>query len=153
LTSFFSTDCLSLYCCSIWIWEDITERKRTEEEKGRLQEQLVQAQKMESIGQLAGGVAHDFNNMLQAILGNAALAMQVTPAEGPVRECLEEIEKSAQRSAELTKQLLAFARKQTIQPKVLDLNDTVGGMLKMLRRLIGEDIELAWLPGPDLWPV
>jgi len=114
---------------------------------------LIQAQKMESIGRLAGGVAHDFNNMLQVILGNTALALQDLPANNPVRESLEEIEKSAQRSADLTRQLLAFARKQTIAPRVLDLNDTVGGMLKMLRRLIGEDIDLSWMPGPELWPV
>ena len=133
--------------------EDITERKRGEAEREKLQEQLTQAQKMESVGRLAGGVAHDFNNMLQAILGNAALALEQIPADSPVRENLEEVLKSAQRSADLTRQLLAFARKQTIQPKVLDLNDTVGGMLKMLRRLIGEHIDLVWMPGADLWPI
>jgi len=101
------------------------------------------------VGRLAGGVAHDFNNMLQAILGNVALALDDLPPGTSVRENLEEIQKSAQRSAELTRQLLAFARKQTIQPKILDLNDTVAGMLKMLRRLIGEDVNLAWLPGAD----
>jgi signal transduction histidine kinase len=102
---------------------------------------------------LAGAVAHDFNNMLQVILGNVALAREEVPPGSALGESLEEIRKSAQRSADLTRQLLAFARKQTIQPKVLDLNDTVAGMLKMLRRLIGEDIDLAWLPGADLWPV
>jgi CheY-like chemotaxis protein len=108
---------------------------------------------MESVGRLAGGVAHDFNNMLQAILGNAALILQDLPADSPLREGMDEIRKSAQRSADLTRQLLAFARKQTVAPKVLDLNDTVGGMLKMLRRLIGEDIDLCWMPGANLWPV
>jgi two-component system cell cycle sensor histidine kinase/response regulator CckA len=132
---------------------DITERKRAEAEREKLQSQLTQAQKMESVGRLAGGVAHDFNNMLQAILGNAALALQDLPPESPVRESLEEIEKSARRSADLTRQLLAFARKQTIAPKVLDLNETVASMLKMLHRLIGEDIELTWTPGASLWPV
>jgi PAS domain S-box-containing protein len=132
---------------------NLTERKRAEAEKDKLQTQLTQAQKMESVGRLAGGVAHDFNNMLQVILGNAALALQDQPKGSPMRESLEEIEKSARRSADLTRQLLAFARKQTIAPKVLDLNDTVAGMLKMLRRLIGEDIELAWIPGANLWPV
>ena len=132
---------------------DITELRRAEQEKEKLQAQLAQSQKMESVGRLAGGVAHDFNNMLQAILGNAALALEDLPPESPLRESLEEIQKSAQRSADLTCQLLAFARKQTIQPRVLDLNDTVAGMLKMLRRLIGEDLHLAWLPGADLWPV
>ena len=132
---------------------DITERKRAEAEREKLQSQLTQAQKMESVGRLAGGVAHDFNNMLQSILGNTALALQDLPPESPVQENLEEIQKSAERSADLTRQLLAFARKQTIQPKVLDLNDTVEGMLKMLRRLIGEDVHLAWLPGADLWRI
>jgi PAS domain S-box-containing protein len=133
--------------------EDITGRKRAEKERQRLQEQLTQAQKMESVGRLAGGVAHDFNNMLQAILGNVALALEDIPPESPLRESLEEIQKAAKRSADLTQQLLAFARKQTIVPRVLDLNDTVPGMLKMLRRLIGEDIHLAWMPGANLWQV
>jgi PAS domain S-box-containing protein len=132
---------------------DITELKRAEAEKATLQGQLAQAQKMESVGRLAGGVAHDFNNMLQAILGNVALALDDLPKGAPVRDNLEEIQKSAEHSAELTRQLLAFARKQTIQPKVLDLNETVAGMLKMLGRLIGEDILLAWMPGAGLWPV
>jgi PAS domain S-box-containing protein len=139
--------------CLITITADITERKRAEEERQRLQEQLTQAQKMESVGRLAGGVAHDFNNMLQVILGNADLALQELPPESPARECVEEIEKSARRSADLTRQLLAFARKQTIAPKVLDLNDIVSGMLKMIQRLIGEDINLSWNPGACLWPV
>jgi signal transduction histidine kinase/ActR/RegA family two-component response regulator len=129
------------------------EREQAQGEREKLQTQLTQAQKMESVGRLAGGVAHDFNNMLQAILGNAALALEDLPPDSPVREELEEIERSARRSADLTQQLLAFARKQTISPRVLDLNDTVAGMLKMIRRLIGEDLELAWMPGPSLWPV
>ncbi len=129
---------------------DITERKQAEKEKEKLQAQLTQAQRMESVGRLAGGVAHDFNNMLQAILGNVSLAMEDLPPDSPVRESLEEIEKSAHRSADLTRQLLAFARKQTIAPRLLDLNDTVEGMLKMLRRLIGEDIDLAWMPRADV---
>ena len=135
------------------IGTDITERRRAEAEKAQLQAQLFQAQKIESVGRLAGGVAHDFNNMLQAILGNAALALDESPPGSVLRECLEEIQKSALRSADLTRQLLAFARRQTIQPKVLDLNNTVAGTLKMLRRLIGEDIDLVWMPGADLWPV
>ena len=138
---------------SVGTIQDITERKRAEEEKAKLEGQLQQAQKMESVGRLAGGVAHDFNNMLGVILGHAELALeQVGPAQ-PLHADLVEIRKAAQRSADLTRQLLAFARKQTIAPKVLDLNETVAGMLKMLRRLIGEDIDLAWQPGADLWPV
>jgi PAS domain S-box-containing protein len=131
---------------------DITARKRAEAEKERLEEQLQQAQKMESVGRLAGGVAHDFNNMLGVILGHADLALEQMAAEHPVHADLAEIRKAAGRSADLTRQLLAFARKQTIAPKVLDLNETVEGMLNMLRRLIGEDIQLNWHPGAELWP-
>lgn len=132
---------------------DITEQRKAQEEKERLQAQLLQAQKMESVGRLAGGVAHDFNNMLQAILGYSDLSLAQIEETSPVHEGLLEIRKAALRSADLTRQLLAFARKQTASPKILDLNDTVAGMLKMLQRLIGEDIDLAWLPGHDLWPV
>ena len=122
-------------------------------EKRKLQEQLVQSQKMESIGRLAGGVAHDFNNMLGVIIGHAELAMgQVDPSH-PMLAHLREIWAAADRSTNLTRQLLAFARKQTVTPRVLDLNETVEDMLKILRSLIGEDIDLAWQPGDGLWPV
>jgi PAS domain S-box-containing protein len=132
---------------------DITSRKRAEEERAKLQSQLLQAQKMESVGRLAGGVAHDFNNMLQAILGHTELALAKVDPSQPLFPDLQEIRKAAERSATLVRQLLAFARKQTISPKVLDLNETVKGMLKMLRRLIGEDLDLAWMPGQGLRPV
>jgi PAS domain S-box-containing protein len=132
---------------------DITEQRQAQEEKERLQAQLLQAQKMESVGRLAGGVAHDFNNMLQTILGYSDLSLAQIEATSPVCEGLMEIRKAAMRSADLTRQLLAFARKQTVIPKILDINDSVAGMLKMLQRLIGEDIDLAWLPGYDLYPV
>ncbi|MHB1015281.1 MAG: PAS domain-containing protein [Desulfurivibrionaceae bacterium] len=132
---------------------DITGRKQAEEEKKKLQAQLLQAQKMESVGRLAGGVAHDFNNMLQTILGYSDLSLAQVEETSPMHEGLLEIRKAALRSADLTRQLLAFARKQTVSPKILDLNDTVAGMLKMLQRLIGENIDLAWLPGHDLRPV
>ncbi|MBN1103326.1 MAG: PAS domain S-box protein [Deltaproteobacteria bacterium] len=129
---------------------DITERKRAEEERKRLQAQLNQAQKMESVGRLAGGVAHDFNNMLGIIIGNAEMAMlQIDPSESSYKN-IHEILKASQRSADLVRQLLAFARKQTIRPEVMDLNDMVSGMLKMLHRLIGEDIRLNWIPGKDV---
>ena len=122
-------------------------------EKRKLQEQLAQSQKLESVARLAGGVAHDFNNMLGVILGLAELAMgQLNPSH-PVFSDLQEICQAADRSAALTRQLLAFARKQTVVPKVLDLNETVEGMLNMLRPLIGEDIDLVWRPGNGLWPV
>lgn len=137
----------------ILTYEDITELKLAEQERENLQAQLNQAQKMESVGRLAGGVAHDFNNMLQVILGHTELALsQMKPTEAVFAD-LQEIRNAAERSADLVRQLLAFARKQTISPKVLDLNDTVEGMLKMLRRLIGEDIDLAWLPGHNLGKV
>lgn len=135
-----------------FIW-NITDRKRQEQEKEKLQAQLTQAQRMESVGRLAGGIAHDFNNMLAVILGRVDMGMmRVDPAQ-PLYRDLEEIRKAAERSASLTRQLLAFARKQTVSLKVLDLNETVEGMLKILRRLIGEDIELTWLPGKNLSPV
>jgi len=118
-----------------------------------LEAQLAQSQKMESIGRLAGGVAHDFNNMLNVILGHAEMAIKTLSAEDPLRAGLCEIQKAAQRSADLTRQLLGFARRQTVAPKVLDLNETVESMLNMLRRLIGEDIELAWNPCKKLEPV
>lgn len=135
------------------ITRDITEQRRENEEREKLQAQLYQAQKMESVGRLAGGVAHDFNNMLTAILGHAELALMTCDPADPLRADLQAIEGSALRSADLVRQLLAFARKQTVAPKILDLNDTVAGMLKMLRRLIGEDITFAWMPGAGVWPV
>jgi two-component system cell cycle sensor histidine kinase/response regulator CckA len=98
-------------------------------------------------------VAHDFNNLLSVIMGHAELALaQVQPTEA-VHDDLREIRTAAERSADLTRQLLAFARRQTAAPKVLDLNETVGGMLNMLRRILGEDIDVAWIPGPDIGPV
>lgn len=133
--------------------QDINERKLAEGEALNLQHQLVQAQKMESIGRLAGGVAHDFNNMLSVIIGNAEIALEQVTDDIELRPALLDILGAAQRSAELTRQLLAFARKQVVSPKALDLNQTVDGMLKMLRRLIGEDIELVWKPAPQVWTI
>lgn len=128
---------------------DITDRKRAEEEKEKLQAQLLQSQKMESVGRLAGGIAHDFNNMLSVILGHTEMLLDRLKPDDPLLHDLRKIHTAAERSADLTRQLLAFARKQTIAPQVLDLNATVRGMLDMLRRLIGEDIDLAWMPGAD----
>jgi PAS domain S-box-containing protein len=132
---------------------DITDRKRAAAESERLHEQLAQLQKMESIGRLAGGVAHDFNNMLQAILGNVSLALDDERLTPRLREHLVEIEAAANRSADLTRQLLAFARKQTVAPRVLDLNRVIEGMLRMLGRLIGERVDLEWRPAASLGPV
>lgn len=133
-------------------WEAII-RKRTEEENVVLQEQFRQAQKMESIGRLAGGVAHDFNNMLSIIVGYAELGLDKVESNDVLKDDLHEILSAAKRSAEITKQLLTFARRQTISPLVINLNEAIQGMLKMLRRFIGENIELVWKPASDLWHV
>jgi two-component system cell cycle sensor histidine kinase/response regulator CckA len=122
---------------------DIFTGKLSRESEKKMQEAMIQSQKMEMVGQLAGGIAHDFNNMLTVILGHTEMALQKT---GSSHESLESIQKAARHSAELTRQLLAFARKQTIIPKVLNLNDTVAGMISMLDRLIGENIVLKWIP-------
>ncbi len=132
---------------------DISERKRAEAERLAMQEQLTQTSKMESVGRLAGGVAHDFNNMLGVILGTAELAMSSLEPTHPVQADLMEIRKAATRSSELTSQLLAFARRQTVVPKVIDLNTTVDSAMKMLQRLVREDIELRWTPGRAIWNV
>jgi two-component system, cell cycle sensor histidine kinase and response regulator CckA len=122
--------------------EDITERKT-------LEQQLRQSQKMEAVGQLAGGIAHDFNNLLTAINGYSELTMMRLRAEDPLRRNLEEIKKAGDRAAALTRQLLAFSRKQVLQPKVLDLNSVVSGLENMLRRLIGEDVDLRTALKPE----
>lgn len=132
---------------------DVTDVKQREKEKLQLENQLQQALKMEAIGQLAGGVAHDFNNMLGVIIGFSDLILAQEDSPQRFQAELEEIRNAALRSADLTRQLLTFARKQTVAPRVLDLNQTVEGMLNMLRRLIGENIKLIWKPGADLWPI
>ncbi len=121
---------------------DISERKRAEAALRESELQLQQSQKLEAVGQLAGGVAHDFNNLLTAILGYSELGLRRLPTESPVRRDLQEIQRAANRAASLTRQLLAFSRKQILEPEVLDLNLVVGDMHKMLHRLIGEDIDL-----------
>jgi PAS domain S-box-containing protein len=137
----------------IAVKQDITERRRAEEERQALDAQLRQAQKMESVGRLAGGVAHDFNNALGVVLGRAELALRRLEPGNPAGRHLEAIREAALRSANLTRQLLAFARRQTITPRVLDLNEAVAGMLDMLRHLIGESVCLSWTPGDGLRPV
>ncbi len=129
---------------------DITERKHAEAERERLRTQLLQAQKMESVGRLAGGVAHDFHNMLGVILGYTELAIEQLEPDDPIYADLQEVQSAAERSTALTRQLLAFARKQNTRPQIIDINDTVRDSLKMLYRLIGEEIELKWLPAEDL---
>ncbi len=135
--------------CSLAICRDITERKE-------LERQLALSQKMEAIGRLAGGVAHDshdFNNLLTVILGQTDLLLVEASPNDPTREPLEEIRQAAKRAASLTRQLLAFSRRQILQPKLLDLNSVVADMERMLTRLIGEDVEILTLRDPDLWPV
>jgi len=132
---------------------DLTARKQAEAEQEKLKEQLNQAQKMESVGRLAGGLAHDFNNMLGVILGHTELALVQAGQNQPLFNSLQEIQKAAERSANLIRQLLAFASKQTVTHRVLDLNHTIEKMLEMLRRFIGEDIQLVWLPKKTVWPV
>ncbi len=132
---------------------DISERRKADAERERLRYELMQSQKMESVGRLAGGVAHDFNNMLGVILGHTEMALDSTDPSLPIYSNLLDVFNAAKRSADLTGQLLAFARKQTIEPVVMDLNKTVSGMIKMLRRLIGEDIDLSWIPDPNLWQI
>jgi two-component system, cell cycle sensor histidine kinase and response regulator CckA len=121
---------------------DISERKRVEEALHKSEEQLQQSQKLEAIGQLAGGIAHDFNNLLTVVSGYCGLALNQLQDEEFVRHSIEEIKKAGERAASLTRQLLAFSRKQVLQPKVIDLNSVVSEMGRMLQRLIGEDIEL-----------
>jgi PAS domain S-box-containing protein len=135
------------------IVRDITERKRAEEERAQLQAQLWQAQKMETVGRLAGGIAHDFNNLLAVIMMRTELALRMAEPSTPLHHSLTAVYTTAQRSADLVRQLLGFARKQMIAPRVLDLNAAVAGALPMLNKLIGEEIELAWHPGQQLWPI
>ncbi len=135
------------------ISHDITERKQAEEEKLSLQEQLRQSQKMEAIGQLAGGVAHDFNNLLTVIKGYSQLSLLDLKEDAPLRGNIQEIEKATQRATDLTRQLLAFSRRQILDLKVLDLNTLLNDLEKMLRRIIGEDIELVTLLSEDLGKV
>lgn len=132
---------------------NITESKQAEEGRVQLEQQLRQSQKLESVGQLAGGIAHDFNNLLTAITGYSDLTLKRIEVDSPIRPGIEEIKKAGLRAASLTRQLLAFSRRQILQTKLLDLNSIVADMDKMLRRLIGEDIDLVTLLKADLAPL
>ena len=151
-TDYTNTDVLQLQLLMDGVWKQIEaihghgERLKLYQEKRELEEQVRQSQKLESVGRLAGGMAHDFNNMLQVILGYTEMGLELIPKEHPFHVDLEEIKKVGLRSAELTRQLLAFARKQAIKPKILDLSATVENTLKLLRRLIGEDIQMTLKP-------
>lgn len=166
LTGFIGFD--SVFRAKIWTDEDIDllrlagnilcgaiTREKEKREKENLSQQLIQSQKLESIGRLAGGVAHDFNNLLQVIIGFSEMAKEECPESAPeeVKKYLAEIIKAANRSAELTSHLLAFARRQTVRPVPTDINDAVNSTIKMLNRLIGENMELVWLPGGGIWEI
>jgi PAS domain S-box-containing protein len=133
--------------------QDVSDLKHAEEERRALEAQLRHSQKMDAIGRLAGGVAHDFNNMLGVILGQADMALGHLAPGDPLCRRVQAIRDAANRSAALTRQLLAFSRQQTIAPRVLDLNEQIAGMERLLRRLIGEDIALEVRGDPALWPV
>jgi PAS domain S-box-containing protein len=129
---------------------DITASKEAERSRAQLEEQLRQAQKIDSIGRLAGGVAHDFNNILTAIRGYAELLLLELAPGDPMRSSVTEIRRAGERAADLTRQLLAFSRRQLLQPRVLALNSLIADSIKMLKRLLGEDIELVTLQDPEL---
>ena len=124
------------------MWDQAHQLQQAEEERARLEQQLLQSQKMEAIGQLAGGVAHDFNNLLMLIMGNNALAVSQLSEDHPVLENLREIDQATEGAVSLTRQLLAFSRRQVLQMRVIDLNEVIARVEKMLGRLIGEDVVL-----------
>lgn len=135
---------------AVGAWLDITEKRRAEEEQSRLREQLQQAQKLESVGRLAGGVAHDFNNLLTVINGYSDLLLRKLKPDDPMHESISEIRKAGQLAANLTRQLLLLSRKQVTQTSEVNLNDVIEEVEKMLTRVIGEDIRLEWAPDPHL---
>lgn len=135
------------------IVRDLTERRRAHEQRHKLERRLIQAQKMESIGRLAGGIAHDFNNMLSVILGHVEMIKSRLSREDPILRQILEIEKAAIHSRDITRQLLTFSRSRPIAPEPLQLNDHIKEIQKTLVRLIGEDIQLHFRPGKDLWTI
>ncbi|MDI6686861.1 MAG: ATP-binding protein [Desulfobacterales bacterium] len=135
------------------LFRDITDLLIAVEEKEKAKAQLLQSQKMESIGTLAGGIAHDFNNLMTTVIGNAHLVLMLTGKDDPVRKKIEAIEAAGGKAADLTRQILAFSRKQMIQPKVLDINEVLTDIKSMLVRLVEESIEMKMIYEPALWPV
>ncbi|MBI5068183.1 MAG: response regulator [Deltaproteobacteria bacterium] len=136
----------------VWYFRDLSAAKAAEAERAHLQDQLRTSQKLEAIGSLAGGIAHDFNNLLSVILSYTGFVLERLRTDDPVRGDLLEVKKAAERAAALTRQLLAFGRKQVLQPVPLSLNQVAAGVEKMLRRILGEDIDLVQVLAPDLWP-
>ncbi len=134
----------------VWYFRDISARKRAEKERENLEEQLRASQKMEAIGSLAGGIAHDFNNLLSVILSYTGFAIEVSPANSGIQKDLLEVKKAAARAVALTRQVLAFSRKQVLQPVPVNLNQIATGVEKMLQRILGEDIEYLQVLAPDL---
>lgn len=132
---------------------DITDRRRAELKRDELARQFTEAQKLQAVGMLAGGIAHDFNNMLQVILGYSDILLMQTAAEPVIVEQITAIRKASRRASDLTQQLLAFARKQSTATTVLNLREAVPPMLRLLRRVVGEEIELTWHASDDLWPI
>jgi PAS domain S-box-containing protein len=137
----------------VTIATDITERQRSAEERAELERRLAQAQRLESVGQLAGGVAHDFNNLLSVILTCVGFAERELPADHPVRDDVEEIGRAADRAAALTRQLLMFSRREVVKPEVLDVGDLVHDLERLLTRTLSERIALRITIGPDVVPV
>ena len=135
---------------AVGAWSDITERKQAEEEQSKLREQLQQAQKLESVGRLAGGVAHDFNNLLTVINGYSDLLLKELIPGDPMHENVAEIRQAGQRATELVRQLLLLSRKQVTQASEVNLNDIITEVGKMLARVIGEDIRLEFVLSPSL---
>ena len=129
---------------------DVSDQRRAEEEKAKLEVQLRQSQRMEAVGKLAGGVAHDFNNLITTMIGYCDLLLDDLVGEDKRRNLVAQVRKSADRAASLTRQLLAFSRKQVLEPRLIDLNRVVRDMDRLLRRLIGEDVLLVTLPAPDM---
>ncbi|MFZ2654675.1 MAG: ATP-binding protein [Victivallales bacterium] len=132
---------------------DITEKKRLERERREMESNMQQVQKLESLGILAGGMAHDFNNMITAINGHSEMLLNKVPPSDPIYQSILDIWKAGQCSADMTRQLLAFARRQPVSPKVLDINDNMEKMLQLLRRPLGKNIEIVWNPDKNVCPV
>jgi signal transduction histidine kinase/CheY-like chemotaxis protein len=132
---------------------ELADRQKVERERATLEGQLHQAQKLEAVGRLAGGIVHDFNNLLTVITGFAEFVRDDSEASEGIRDSMREISGAAERASALTRQLMAFSRQQLVEPKPLDVNQVIGDIERMLRRLIGEDIEVAFTPGRDLWLV